>query len=178
MDLATSAVTGTAPLNAMQYGYVATGAGAVWQTDWANDVLVKIDPVTGKTLASIPVGSAPSGVAVTEGSVWVADQHSGTVSRIDPATNKVIATIALGPVEDSGPQIMAAGPGGVWVGLQNTGENVRIDAATNTVGLRVPLDGPVASDGTQVWIGADEGNGRAAVVTAARPSRRRADRPL
>src|SRR4029077_6549098 len=43
-------------------------------------------------------------------------------------------------------------------------ENVRIDAATNTVGLRVPLDGPVASDGTQVWIGADEGNGRAAVV--------------
>jgi virginiamycin B lyase len=164
VDLATSAVTGTAPLNAMQYGYVATGAGAVWQTDWANDVLVKIDPVTGKTLASIPVGSAPSGVAVTEGSVWVADQHSGTVSRIDPATNKVIATIALGPVEDSGPQIMAAGPGGVWVGLQNTGENVRIDAATNTVGLRVPLDGPVASDGTQVWIGADEGNGRAAVV--------------
>ena len=47
---------------------------------------------------------------------------------------------------------MTAGPGGVWVGVHNMGEVVRIDAATNKVGLRVPLDGPVASDGKEVWI--------------------------
>ena len=35
----------------------------------------------------------------------------------------------------------------------------------NKVGLRVPLDGPVASDGKQVWIGVDAGpNGLAQVV--------------
>ena len=42
---------------------------------------------------------------------------------------------------------------------------VRIDAATNKVGLRVPLDGPVASDGKEVWIGVDAGpNGLPQVV--------------
>jgi hypothetical protein len=34
---------------------------------------------------------------------------------------------------------------------------VRIDAATNKVGLRVPLDGPVASDGNEVWIAGPNG---------------------
>jgi YVTN family beta-propeller protein len=139
----------------MEYGYDTTGAGSVWQTDNENDVLVRIDPVTGNVVTRIPVAAAPAGVAVTEGSVWVANEHNGSVQRIDPKTNKVVATIPVGPVAPNGPQIMSAGPGGVWVGIQHTGENVRVDAATNKVGLRVPLDGPVASDGKQVWIGVD-----------------------
>ena len=147
----------------MDYGYDTTGAGSVWQTDYENDVLVRIDPVTGKVVATIPVASAPAGVAVTEGSVWVANEHNGSVQRIDPATNKVVATIPVGPVAPNGPQIMTAGPGGVWVGIQHTGQIVRVDAATNNVGLRVPLDGPVASDGKEVWIAVDAGpNGRVA----------------
>ena len=167
VDLATSAVTGQAPLNWMEYGYVATGVGSVWQTDWANNVLVRIDPVSGKVLASIPVGSAPAGVAVAAGSVWVADEHDEAVTRVDPKTNRVVATIPVGPAgtdPSAGPQIMTAGPGGVWVSVPNLGEVVRIDAATNTVGLRVPLDGPVASDGSQVWIGVDGPNGLAEVI--------------
>ena len=165
VDLATSAVTGTIPLPWMEYGYDTTGAGSIWQTDNENDVLLRIDPVTGKVVARIPVAAAPAGVAVTEGSVWVANEHNGSVQRIDPKTNKVVATIPVGPVAPNGPQIMSAGPGGVWVGIQHTGENVRVDAATNTVGLRVPLDGPVASDGKQVWIGVEEGpNGVSQVV--------------
>ena len=168
MDLATSAVTGTVPLNWMEYGYDTTGAGSVWQTDYENDVLVRIDPVTGKVVTRIPVAAAPEGVAVTEGSVWVANEHNGAVQRIDPATNKVVATIPVGPIAPNGPQIMTAGPGGVWVGIQHTGENVRVDAATNKVGLRVPLDGPVASDGKQVWIGVEAGAERG---VAGRPDR-------
>ena len=165
VDLATSAVTGTIPLPWMDYGYDTTGAGSVWQTDNENDVLVRIDPVTGKVVTRIPVAAAPAGVAVTEGSVWVANEHNGSVQRIDPTTNKVVATIPVGPVAPNGPQIMSAGPGGVWVGIQHTGENVRVDSATNKVGLRVPLDGPVASDGKQVWIGVEEGpNGVSQVV--------------
>ena len=157
VDLATSAVTGTVPLSWMDYGYDTTGAGAVWQTDWENNVLVRIDLVTGKVVATIPVGSAPSGVAVTAGSVWVAEQHDGSVTRVDPATNRIVATIPVGPAGPAGPQIMTAGPGGVWVGVENIQSVVRIDAATNKVGLVVPLDGPVASDGTDVWIGIDAG---------------------
>ena len=53
---------------------------------------------------------------------------------------------------------MTAGPGGgVWVGVPNMGSVVRIDAATNKVGLVVPLNGWVASDGEQVWIAVDAG---------------------
>jgi YVTN family beta-propeller protein len=165
VDLATSAVTGTVPLNWMDYGYDTTGAGSVWQTDYENNVLVRVDPATGKVIKRIPVASAPEGVAVTEGSVWVANEHNGSVQRVDPATNRVVATIPVGPIAPNGPQIMTAGPGGVWVGIQHTGEVVRVDAATNRVGLVVPLDGPVASDGKEVWIGVDAGpNGFSQVV--------------
>ncbi len=157
VDLATSAVTGTVPLNWMDYGYDTTGAGSVWQTDYENDKLVRIDPVTRKVVKRIPVASAPEGVAVTEGSVWVANEHNGSVQRVDPATNRVVATIPVGPIAPNGPQIMTAGPGGVWVGIQHTGEVVRVDAATNKVGLRVPLDGLVASDGKEVWIAGPNG---------------------
>jgi YVTN family beta-propeller protein len=157
LDLATSAITGIVPLNRMDYGYVTTGAGSVWQTDFENNVLVRIDPVAGKVVASIPVGSAPEGVAVTAGSVWVADEHDGAVTRVDPKTNRVVATIPIGEPGPAGPQIMTAGPGGVWVDVPNMGEVVRIDAATNSVGLRVPLDGFVASDGEEVWIAGPNG---------------------
>ena len=157
VDLATSAVTGQVPLSWMDYGYVTTGAGSVWQSDFENNVLVRIDPVAGKVVARIPVGSSPEGVAVTAGSVWVANEGDGSVMRIDPATNRVVATIPVGPPGASGPQIMTAGPGGVWVGVENIQSVVRIDAATNRVGLSVPLDGPVASDGKEVWIGIDAG---------------------
>ena len=131
VDLATSAVTGQVPMDWMEYGYVTTGAGAVWQTDYEHDALLRIDPVTGKVVASIPVGLQPLGVAVTAGAVWVADEHSGAVTRVDPATNRVVATIPIGPPGPAGPQIMTAGPGGVWVDVPNMGEVVRIDAATN-----------------------------------------------
>ena len=157
VDLATSAVTGTVSLPWMDYGYDATGAGSVWQTDWENNVLERIDPVSAKVVASIPVGSAPSGVAVTDGSVWVAEQHDGAVTRVDPATNRVIATIPVGPTGSAGPQLMTVGPGGVWVDIQNNGTVVRVDAATNTAGLVVPLEGWVASDGERVWIEVDAG---------------------
>jgi YVTN family beta-propeller protein len=167
VDMATSAVTGTVPTNPLQWGYDATGAGYVWQTTYDQDVVLKIDPSTDTVVASIPLdrGSAPEGVAVTEGSVWVADEHGGAVTRIDPATNKVVATIPVGPIGSAGPQILTAGPGGVWVDIQNNQSVVRVDAATNSVGLRVPMEGWVASDGTEVWIGLDGGpNGPSRVV--------------
>jgi virginiamycin B lyase len=157
VDLATSAITGRFPMDRMEYGYLTTGAGAIWQTDYEHDALLRIDPVTGKVVASIPVGLQPLGVVVTAGAVWVADEHSEAVTRVDPKTNSVVATIPIGPPGPAGPQIMTAGPGGVWVDVPNMGEVVRIDAATNTVGLRVPLDGPVASDGKQVWISGPNG---------------------
>jgi virginiamycin B lyase len=158
VDLATSAVTGQVNTGWMEYGYATTGAGSVWQTDYENNAVLRIDPASGKLLAKIPVGLQPLGVVVTAGSVWVADEHSEAVTRVDPKTNRVVATIVIGAPGPAGPQMMTAGPGGVWVDVPNMGEVVRIDAATNTVGLRLPLEGPVASDGKEVWISVDPGS--------------------
>ena len=87
----------------MEYGYVTTGAGAIWQTDYEHDALLRIDPVAGKVVASIPVGLQPLGVAVTAGAVWVADEHDEAVTRVDPKTNRVVATITIGPAGPAGP---------------------------------------------------------------------------
>jgi virginiamycin B lyase len=165
LDLTTSAVGGRISMDPTDYGYATTGAGAIWQTDFDRNTVVRIDPIAGKVVASIPVGSAPEGVVVTPGAVWVADHHDGAITRIDPKTNRVVATIPIGPTGADGPLTMAAGPGGVWVGVPNMSSVVRIDPATNSVGMRVLLDGPVASDGAQVWIGVGAGpNGLPQVV--------------
>ena len=165
LDLATSAITGHVPMDGLDYGYATTGEGAVWQTDFGRDAVLRIDPVADKVVASIPVGSAPEGVAVTAGAVWVADHHDGAITRIDAKTNRVVATIRIGSAGEDGPLTMTAGPDGVYVGVPNLGSVVRIDPATNKVGLRVPLDGPFASDDTEVWIGVGAGpNGLPEVV--------------
>jgi virginiamycin B lyase len=167
LDLATSAITGQVPMNAMEYGYATTGAGAVWQTDFGRDVLLRIDPIAGKVVASIPLGSGtqPEGVAVTAGSVWVADHGDGTITRVDPKTNRVVAKIPIGPNGVNDPETVFAGPNGVFVDVASMFSVVRIDPKTNSVGLVVPRSGPVASDGVQVWIGVGEGpNGLPQVV--------------
>jgi virginiamycin B lyase len=152
-------------MNPTDYGYATTGAGALWQTDFGRDVVLRIDPVADKVVASIPVGSAPEGVAVTADAVWVADHHDGAITRVDPRTDRVVATIPIGPTGDDGPLTMAAGPDGVWVDVPNMGSVVRIDPATNVIGRIVPLDGPVASDGAEVWVGVGAGpNGLPEVV--------------
>ena len=54
LDLATSAIAGQVPMDGMDYGYATTGEGAVWQTDFGRDAVLRIDPVAGKVVASIP----------------------------------------------------------------------------------------------------------------------------
>ena len=44
-------------------------------------------PTPSRRASTIPVGSAPSGVAVGAGAVWVANSGDGTVSKIDPRDN-------------------------------------------------------------------------------------------
>ena len=45
-------------------------------------------PRTSAVTTTIPVGQAPTGVAVGAGSVWVANSGDGTVTRIDPANRQ------------------------------------------------------------------------------------------
>jgi YVTN family beta-propeller protein len=74
---------------------IATGVEAAWVTAAGQDVVARIDTVTG-TMTTVQVGDYPTAVAVGHGSVWVANAGDGTLSRIDPETSRIAATIRLG----------------------------------------------------------------------------------
>lgn len=71
-----------------------------------------LDPRTGELRETIPVGTAPSAVAVGEGSVWVLDADDRTVARIDPEQRQVLRTFSIA----TRPTALGAGAGAVWVG--------------------------------------------------------------
>jgi hypothetical protein len=158
---------------------VAYGAGSVWAASDAatpysvHGQLVRLDPRTGKRLATFPVGWWPSQVAVGAGGVWVADTvgdgsrlahrppyNSGplpgladAVSRIDPSTNRVVATIPL-----RGIQSIAVGGGSVWTAANGPRVSEvtigRIDPAGNHVTEVRTLpaaSGPLVWGGGHLW---------------------------
>jgi YVTN family beta-propeller protein len=67
----------------------------VYITDLDNSTVSVIDTATNTVTTTIPVGTGPSGVAVTPdgATVYVANQFSSTVTVIDTATNTVTTTI-------------------------------------------------------------------------------------
>jgi DNA-binding SARP family transcriptional activator/ABC-type transport system substrate-binding protein len=89
-------------------GTVAVGAGSLWVAHGLSRV-ARLDPDTGRLLASIEVPAANS-VAVGDGSVWVAGSDAGLLARIDPATNSVVARVKLQPYLCC----VAVGGGFVW----------------------------------------------------------------
>jgi YVTN family beta-propeller protein len=152
--------TGQADLSAVVTGVgrpsgVASGVGAVWVTDSADDQLLRVDPA-GQVDDRISVGRGPAGVAVGDGQVWVANQLDGTVSEVNPG-----AGVAVGPAipVGIGPSAVAFGFGSVWVANVTSGTLTRIDAATGKVVATIPLGSSpagVAFGFGSVWVAAQE----------------------
>ncbi len=127
---------------------VAVTAEAVWI---ASGGLARLDPDSGRTIATPTVGTEPNGIAVGAGAVWVSDGIDGTVTRIDPETNEVVQTIPVGQSASG----VAAGAGGVWVPVPLEDRVKRIDPATNAITdtVRVPGGpGAVAIGAGAVWV--------------------------
>jgi YVTN family beta-propeller protein len=117
----------------------------------AGNALAVVDPGSGELVADVPVGTAPSDVAVGAGAVWVANAGSGTVDRIDPETSTVRQTIRVG----SSPGGVAVGEGYVWVVDSLEGTLSRIDPRSNEVTQTISVgNGPsgVAVDRGAVWV--------------------------
>jgi peptide/nickel transport system substrate-binding protein len=128
---------------------VAVTAEAVWIAGGPG--LARLDPDSGRTIATPPVGNEPNGIAVGAGGVWVSDGIDGTVTRIDPQTNEVVQTINVGQSASG----VAAGAGGVWVPVPLEDRVKRIDPATNAIKdtVRVPGGpGAVAIGAGAVWV--------------------------
>ena len=118
-----------------------------------------IDIATAKVIATISVGSGPTGVAVTPDnkSVYVTNQSSNSVSVIDTATNTVKTTISSGL--GTGPDGIAMAPDGRHVYVVNfaSGTVSVISTATNTVSATItvgtdPIGIAVTPDGTGAYV--------------------------
>ena len=140
-----------APVSVGSPAGLAYGDGSVWAVDSADGALARIDPAT-HAVQQIPVGSAPSAVAVTGPDAWVANSGGGTVTRVSTVTNRAVDTIQVGNL----PVAIASGPSGVWVANEGDGTVDRIDPATGEVtkrGIQVGArpDGIAAGAGA-VWV--------------------------
>lgn len=140
-------------------GPMTAGFGSVWVG--SNRTLVRIDPATNKTLATISLDTVPSGLAVGEGAVWAVGWHgdaanplSGPLAgeafliRIDPLTNTVSARLPL-----EGAYGVAVGPGAIWVASAR--EHLwRVDPVRMQVTARIAIDRPhgVAATADAVWV--------------------------
>jgi glutamine cyclotransferase len=61
----------------------------------AEDRIQKIDPKTGRVLATIPApgGGGDSGLAWAEGALWVGEYRERKIHQIDPETGAILRTI-------------------------------------------------------------------------------------
>jgi hypothetical protein len=142
IDPATDKITATLPDVG---GQVAVGEGYLWALasgpgDSTTTTLVKIDPSTGATISSLPLGATATDIVVGGGFVWVTtlpDPQSGTLIQVDAATNQVLHTLKL-PFNDS--SVFADGT--LWAPTCCSNNNVslvRVDATGATIGEPVEV---------------------------------------
>jgi hypothetical protein len=91
---------------------VAAGAGALWGTDRPRADVKRIDPATGRVLASVPVPGI-SRMAFGSGALWASTETK--LYRLDPNSAQVVGA----PVTLQGASTaLAVGEGSIWVGEQ------------------------------------------------------------
>ncbi len=145
---------------------IAAVPGGVWLSSWYLGEIVRIDAVTGRITARIPVGKpqdGPYSVVYGAGSLWVTDFRTSDLLRLNPRTGHRIAAIHL----PGGIRYVTAGGGYVWVTTFRGGpvnNLVKIDPATGQVLASQPMPGnygtgglAIAATGTAVWLLADGG---------------------
>jgi virginiamycin B lyase len=127
------------------------GFGSIWSPSCGTHEMDRLDPATGKIVATIPGDAANSegGVTTGAGSVWFVVKPSNLL-RIDPKTNTVAATIEL----PAGTENAVFAEGFVWLSSFGQGQMIKVDPKTNTVVATIPI-GPkprfITAGGGSVW---------------------------
>ncbi len=114
-----------------KFGYISDGGG---------NAVVVFDRSSLATLATIPAGINPDGIAYEPRTktVWAFNGRSKDVTVIDTASRTVVATIPL----PGKPEFPAAdGRGTMFVNIEDKNEIVRLDASTKKMTAEWPLAG-------------------------------------
>jgi hypothetical protein len=130
----------------------AVGVVAAFGSVWAagQDGVVRVDPASGKVVATIAVDGGAYWTAASSDSVWVTTPVG--VVRIDPQTNAVAATVTLPAGNFGDPDVIA---GKVWVPVITRNVVAIVDPASNRVTSTVKVGtGPfvVTNVNGQAWV--------------------------
>ena len=160
----TLTVLTSAPTGGTTPAFLAAGGGWVFAGLWDSGQLLRLDPTTLRTTATLQVGTARTGplsIAYGAGAVWVLNFADSKLWRVDPSTMTATLKVTL-PAQ---PSQVAFGDGAVWVTVccssTNTSDRqrlLRIDPATGAMTGSLP----VAGDGETVPLAV----GRDVIVTS------------
>ena len=157
---------------------VAAHAGTAFDGEFlfqlAEDRIQKIDPATGRVLATIPApgGGGDSGLAWAEGTLWVGQYRGRRIHQIDPVTGAVLRTIESDRFVTGVTWMDGELWHGTWEGDES--EIRRIDPSTGEVLEQIAMPPGVGVSGLEAG-GGDRfycGGGKSGKVRAVRARRR------
>src|SRR5579872_119988 len=132
-------------------GGLAVTSSAVWTIDGRTDDLLRIDPLTGRMVATIPLPGGPyPPLIITAGplGVWLGNSYDGSIYKVDESANALRLVAHVGTAVD---QLVELGAS-LWVG---TGTKiVEIPAITGMPGRSFDVGARIISlstDGRWLW---------------------------
>jgi YVTN family beta-propeller protein len=135
---------------------------AVWITDYADSLVLRVDPLTGQVVGQFAF-LGPDGITKDGDSLVVASFDGNIVGRIDPGTGELLQQVDVG---GSPTAVYSDATYGLWAAVFDTGEIVQIDQSSFGIRQRVVVGaGPVGitSDGTHLYV-TNNGEGTVAKV--------------
>jgi YVTN family beta-propeller protein len=76
--------------------WIAFGFGSVWVVNYRPDRVSRIDTVTNRVVADVPIGrNGCLGIVSTADRIWVPTCGDGVVNEIDPGSNTVVRRIPV-----------------------------------------------------------------------------------
>ncbi len=151
IDPATNAVTATSQVASGATRVMRTKA-AVWITNYADNQIVRIDPIASAVLSTFEF-AGPDGLAKLGPSLVVASSAGQFVAQVEPATGEILNQVDVGGTPTD--VLVMPDEASLWVALFDTGEVVRIDTASFSVTDRVRVgDGPfgLSLDDQTLWV--------------------------
>ena len=140
----------------------------------AEDRIQKIDPETGRVLATIPApgGGGDSGLAWAEGTLWVGQYRDRKIHRVDPQTGESLRTIESNRFVTGVTWVDGELWHGTWEGDQS--DIRRIDPQNGAVLERLEMPGGTGvsgleSDGAELFYCGGGASGKVRAVR--RPKR-------